>query len=68
MPRHQLLGRGWKTELMQGAGNRYELAVNTSGGLVVRVNYLQFAANYLQFAANYQKIRELQKIRDHFFW
>jgi hypothetical protein len=29
MPRHQLLGRGWKTELMQGAVNRYELAVSS---------------------------------------
>ena len=60
MSRHQLLGRGWKTDLMQGAVNNYELAVNTRGG---GVTVLGRHSDSADLVGQYEKkVVELHKV------
>ena len=60
MPRRQLLGRGWKTDRMQGAVNNYELAVNTRGGGVAVLGRQSDSADLVE---QYEKkVMELHKV------
>jgi hypothetical protein len=51
---------GWKTELMQGAVNRYELAVNTSGGGVTALGRQSDSADLVEQYA--KEVMELHKV------
>jgi hypothetical protein len=62
MPRHQLLERGWKTEAMQAAVNRYELciAANKGGGGVTALGRQSDSADLV---GQYEKrVMELHKV------
>ena len=60
MPRHQLLGSGWKTEVMQLAVNTYELAVNKRGGGVTALGRQSDSADLVE---QYEKkVMELHKV------